>query len=146
MRKPYEITAQFYETDQMGIVHHSNYIRWFESARIDAMDQMGVSYKKMEETGIISPVLTVQCSYKKMTHFGDQVLVEVKIRSYNSVRLVLSYQVRDKHTGEVKAEGETSHCFLDRAGRPVSLKRSAPDADAAFRRCAAEDGNEQRPA
>ena len=58
--KPYEHNVKYYETDQMGIVHHSNYIRWMEEARMDLMDQMGFSYKQMEDQEIISPVLSVQ--------------------------------------------------------------------------------------
>ena len=66
----------YYETDQMGIVHHSNYIRWFEEARIDYMEQLGLGYDKMEEQGIISPVLSVEASYLRMLHFGDSVEIE----------------------------------------------------------------------
>lgn len=55
----YEHRTQYYETDQMGIIHHSNYIRWFEEARTDLMRQMGIGYDEMEGQGIISPVLSV---------------------------------------------------------------------------------------
>lgn len=135
--EPFEHRAQYYETDQMGVVHHSNYIRWFESARIDCMEQMGIPYGKMEEQGIISPVLTVSCEYRAMTHFGDTVLITPAVKSYNSVRLVLSYEIRDKKTGVLNASGETSHCFLNKNGKIVSLKKEAPDTDAVFRRFAA---------
>lgn len=131
---PYEWKVQYYETDQMGIVHHSNYIRWFESARIDYMDQMGIPYKKMEEAGIISPVLTASCEYRKMTHFGDTVQIIPEIKAYNGIRLVLAYRVVDKATGEVNAVGETSHCYLNRDGKLVTLKKAAPETDAVFRK------------
>lgn len=130
--KPYEHRTQYYETDQMGIIHHSNYIRWFESARIDYLSQIGADYAAMEREGIISPVLTVSCEYKTMVHFGDVVLVEPVIRSYNGVKLCLSYTVRDKETGEIRTTGESSHCFLNSAGRPVSLKKAAPQFHEAF--------------
>lgn len=138
----FEHRAQYYETDQMGVVHHSNYIRWFESARIDYMEQMGIPYGKMEEQGIISPVLTVSCEYRSMTHFGDIVLIEAKIKEYNSVRLVLSYEVREKKSGVLKASGETSHCFLNKEGKIISLKKEAPETDAVFRRFAAVQGKD----
>ena len=64
--QPYRHQAQYYETDQMGIVHHSNYIRWMEEARIDFMKQAGLSYRKMEALEIIIPVLEVQCVYHSM--------------------------------------------------------------------------------
>ena len=78
----YRHQAKYYETDQMGIIHHSNYIRWMEEARIDLMDEIGFSYRKMEEIGIISPVLSVQCEYKNRVHFDDTVLIEVDIKQY----------------------------------------------------------------
>ena len=139
--QPYEWKAQYYETDQMGIVHHSNYIRWFESARIDYMDQMGIPYKEMEAQGIICPVLTASCNYRLMTYFGDTVTIAPSIKAYNGIRLVLSYEVRDRETGVLKADGETSHCFLNRAGKLISLKKEAPETDAVFRRYAPEEKN-----
>ena len=57
--KPYEHHVKYYETDKMGIVHHSNYIRWMEEARMDLMEQMGCSYKELEDAEIISPVISV---------------------------------------------------------------------------------------
>ena len=115
--------VQYYETDQMRVVHHSNYIRWFEEARVDFMEGCGFSYAQMEKDGLISPVLSVSCEYKTMTHFGDTVEIETEIVKYNGIKLELSYTVRDKETGEVRCLGKSSHCFLDREGRPVSLKR-----------------------
>ena len=63
--EPYTRTAKYYETDQMGIIHHSNYIRWMEEARIDVLNQMGYPYRRFEEMGYISPVLHAECEYKK---------------------------------------------------------------------------------
>ncbi len=79
--KGYEHQAQYYETDQMGIIHHSNYIRWFESARIWYMNEIGVDYAGMEKEGIISPVLEVHCTYKSMVHFGDVVEIFPKVKA-----------------------------------------------------------------
>ena len=64
--QPYQHIAQYYETDQMGIIHHSNYIRWFEESRIDYLKQIGLPYEDMEKNGMISPVLEVSCQYMKM--------------------------------------------------------------------------------
>lgn len=130
--KPYEYKAQYYETDQMGIIHHSNYIRWFESARIDCMNQMGISYAAMEEEGIISPVLAVSCEYKSMVHFDDVVLVQATVQSYNGVKFSISYTVTDKETGQLRTLGESKHCFLNKEGSPVSLKKAAPHFHEAF--------------
>ena len=125
--KPYEHNVKYYETDQMGIVHHSNYIRWMEEARMDLMDQMGFSYKQMEDQKIISPVLSVQCEYKSMVRFGD-----TAIASYNGIKLSVRYRMTDKETGELRTIAASEHCFLNRSGKPISLKRSYPEIDTKF--------------
>lgn len=129
----YEHQAQYYETDQMGIIHHSNYIRWFESARIWYMSQIGIDYRDMEKQGVISPVLEVSCTYKSMVHFGDVVEIIPKVEKYNGVTLELSYQILDRETREVRTYGRSRHCFLGQDGKPLSLKKGYPIFDAAFR-------------
>ena len=64
LHKGYNHTVQYYETDKMGITHHSNYIRWMEEARVDFLKQIGWDYDKLEEIGVISPVTEVSCKYK----------------------------------------------------------------------------------
>ena len=78
---PYIKKVQYYETDMMGIVHHANYIRWMEEARIDFLDQMGFPYARMEAEGIISPVRAVSCQYKKPCTFGDTLNIAVVYES-----------------------------------------------------------------
>ena len=123
----YEHYVQYYETDQMGIVHHSNYIRWMEEARTYLMAQIGFPYKEMEETGIIVPVLYVRCDYKSMVHFEDTVVIYPRITKFKGTRLEFSYEMRDKQTGELKTLGESGHCFMDTEGSLISLKKSYPD-------------------
>ena len=132
MMNSYEHQAQYYETDQMGIIHHSNYVRWMESARIWWMSQIGIDYWRMEERGIISPVLEITCQYKSMVHFGDTVLIEPVIEKYNGIKLELSYRITDKVGGELRFTGSSKHCFLDRNGKIISLKKSYPEYDRAF--------------
>ena len=98
--RPYEHHAKYYETDQMGIIHHSNYIRWMEEARMDLMEQIGLSYKGMEEMEIISPVLSISCEYKSMVHFDDTVVIETRIAEYNGIKMKVEYRMTDRKTGE----------------------------------------------
>lgn len=118
--------AQYYETDQMGIIHHSNYIRWMEEARIAYMDEMGFPYKAVEEAGIMSPVLGVQCDYKSMTRFGDRVSIEVKLSSFKGLKYEISYIMRDEQTKEVRAVGSSKHCYLRKDGHPANIKKELP--------------------
>ena len=115
--------AQYYETDQMGIVHHSNYIRWFEESRVEFLDKIGYSYKKLEEDGIISPVIEINCKYKSMVHFGDDVIITPTIKEFNGVRLTIYYEIIDACTKELRSFGTSSHCFLGIDGRPLRLKK-----------------------
>lgn len=128
----YERRANYYETDQMGIIHHSNYIRWMEEARIEWMKHVGVSYREMEEHGIISPVLSVSCDYHTMTRFDDVVLIEVEVTRYTGIKLDIAYQIRDKATGELRVKASSGHCFLNEKGKPVSLKREWPEVHELF--------------
>ena len=130
--RPYEHHAKYYETDQMGIIHHSNYVKWMEEARMDLMDQMGLSYKQMEEMEIISPVLSIAVEYHSMVHFDDTVVIQTKLVKYNGIKMEVEYVMTDKETGELRTTARSSHCFLNRSGKPISLKRSYPELDTKF--------------
>lgn len=122
-QKPYEHKVQYYETDQMGVVHHSNYIRWFEEARTDFMEKMGLGYDEMERRGIMCPVLAVEAEYLRMVRFGETVTVEAEIKEYNGIKLTMVYEVAGRKTGTVYCKGVTTHCFLTEEAKPISLKR-----------------------
>ncbi|MBD5451901.1 MAG: acyl-CoA thioesterase [Lachnospiraceae bacterium] len=132
--KPYVHHAQYYETDQMSIIHHSNYIRWMEEARLDFMSQCGVPYKELEEMGIIIPVLSVSCEYRSMVHFDDDVIIHVKVVRYSGIKMNLEYTFTNAATGELTTTGTSSHCFLNRDYRPISLKKDYADIDNRFRK------------
>lgn len=115
----------YYETDQMGIVHHSNYIRFFEEARLDLMEQIGLSYVEMEENGLIIPVLSVDCSYKKPLHFGDEIEILSSIVKYDGLKMECAYEIYCHD--ELCTTGHSGHCFLDKDMKPVRMKRAYPE-------------------
>ena len=121
----YKHVVQYYETDKMGITHHSNYIRWMEEARIDFLRQIGWEYKKLEEMGIISPVVSVDCKYKRPTTFSDEIFIDVKVSEYKSMKFSLHYDMKDVN-GKVVCEAESVHCFVNKDGRPVRLLKENP--------------------
>ena len=130
--RPYEHHAKYYETDQMGIVHHSNYIKWMEEARMNLMEQIGFGYKQMEALEIISPVVSISVDYVSMVRFDDTVVIETRITKYNGVKMELEYVMYDKTSGDKRATAKSSHCFLNRSGTPISLKRMYPELDTKF--------------
>ncbi len=122
----YERKAFYHETDQMGVIHHSNYLRWLEEARIFFLDNLGLSYKKMEEIGIISPVVSIKLDYVKPVHFDDYVLIDMKVIKYTGVKMIFEYVIRDKNTNDVMVRAESSHCFTD-GKNVISFKREYPE-------------------
>lgn len=124
--KEYKHTVQYYETDKMGITHHSNYIRWMEEARIDFLSQIGWDYQKLESLGIISPVTAVSCSYKISTTFSDEIMIHVSVAEWKGVRLKLDYEMKNTD-GKTVCTGHSEHCFTDETGKPIRLNREFPD-------------------
>ena len=125
--KTYERKVNYYETDQMGIVHHSNYIRYFEEARVSFMEQAGYPYERLEQEEIMSPVLGINCKYMHPLRFGDTFRVEVRLVRMTKLKCSFSYEIFDAKTGEQKAKGRSDHGFVDRNGRPVILPKSKPE-------------------
>lgn len=122
----YQHTVQYYETDKMGVVHHSNYIRWMEEARVDFLKQAGYGFDKMEEAGIISPVVSVDGVYKKSTTFTDVISIEVKVEEFKGAKLKLQYFMKNE-AGELVFEGKSSHGFLNEKGLPIRMQKEFPE-------------------
>ena len=123
----YERKINYYETDAMQIVHHSNYIRFMEESRTDALERIGLPYNEMERQGVLIPVLGVNCQYKHPARYGDTVLVNVGVKEYSGVKIIMEYTITNKATGEILVTGETKHCLTDTNLKPISLKKSRPD-------------------
>lgn len=127
MIKPFERKVHYYETDQMAIVHHSNYIRWFEEARIDYLEQIGLPYETMEEKGILNPVLSMNCNYKMAVKFGETVQIHLKITYFNGIKFRVTYEVVGKENEILHATGESEHCFVNKKMVPIRMKKEFPD-------------------
>ena len=124
----YERQVKYYETDKMGVVHHSNYIRWFEEARIEFLRSSDLSYKIMEDEGIQIPVVSVSCKYKSPTQFDDTVIIKARLTKFNGIVAEIGYEVVDAKTGIVRTTGESSHCFVDdKTFKPLNIRRDRPD-------------------
>ena len=123
---PFIHRVAYYETDQMGIVHHSNYIRWFEEARDEVVREYGIDYRQIEALGILMPVVNVACDYKSAAKYGDKVSVYALPRYFNGIRLRYEYEVRGED-GSLIVTGRSEHCFIDAQSRkPLNLKKRMP--------------------
>ena len=121
----YQHVVQYYETDKMGITHHSNYIRFMEEARVAFLAEIGWPFEKLEEEGIVSPVISVDCRYMQTTTFMDKINVDVSVEEFKGVKLKLKYVMKNEE-GKTVCEAGSEHCFLNRQGMPVRLNREYP--------------------
>ena len=137
----YERKINYYETDRMGVVHHSNYIRFMEEGRCFWLEQIEMPFESMEEKGITIPVLGVNCNYKRHVTFGNTILIEMFAKEYSGVRLTVGYNITNKETGEVVMTAETKHCFTNKELKPVNLKKVAPEFSEKFQMLLEQDEN-----
>ena len=119
----YERKINYYETDKMGIVHHSNYIRFLEESRCFWLEKIDMPFSVLEENGVTIPVLGVNCTYKHHVTFADTILIRPYVKEYSGVRMTIGYDVTNKKTGETVIIAETKHCFTDKNLRPINLKK-----------------------
>ncbi len=122
---PYTHKVAYYETDRMGIVHHSNYIRIMEEARMDFLTQIGYPHDRMEAEGVMSPVTAVGGRYRRTTTFADVITVHVSVKALSRAVLTLVYTMTVD--GEVVFTGESEHCFLGVGGHILNIKKELAD-------------------
>ncbi len=125
----YRRKAQYHETDRMGIIHHSNYVKWMEEARIEFMDSIGLSYREMEKMGVSSPVVSLSVEYKKQVEFEDKIEIRLSVIQYNGAVLELEYEFYNLTKDEICTTATSKHCFIH-DNRIVSLKKELPKLDA----------------
>ncbi|MBL4934596.1 acyl-CoA thioesterase [Clostridium sp. YIM B02515] len=123
-----ELKVRYAETDQMGIVHHSNYYVYFEAAREDFILGAGISYKEIEDRGIMMPLVETQCRYIEGAKYADELIIETSLQELSPVKVVLEYKVIRVEDGRLISKGKTIQTFVDsRSFKIVNLKRYNTD-------------------
>lgn len=121
------LTVRYAETDQMKIVHHSNYPIWYEAGRTDFTEAMGMPYPKVEEAGVLFPLLELQCRYIQAAKYGDIVLVETSLTKLSIVKAEFSYKVYRESDGVLLNTGKTLHGMVTKELRPMNMKKEKPE-------------------
>jgi acyl-CoA thioester hydrolase len=104
------IRVRYAETDQMGVVYHANHFIWFEVGRVELMRQFGFNYKDMErEDDCFIAVVDAHCRYKAPVHYDDEVIVRTYLKHVREKVIRFGYELRNVESGELLAEGETTH-------------------------------------
>lgn len=129
----YRRKVRYYETDRMGVVHHSNYLRLLEDARMDWIGDHVMDYGDMEKLGIIIPAVSANENFIRFLRFNDEFSVQMKLISFTGVRMEFEYEIYNVETGKLCFSGSSIHCFSrDGDYKPISVKRSHPEIYKAF--------------
>lgn len=113
--------VRFVETDMMGVVHHSNYFRWFEMARVEYLRQAGISLLDMMAAGILFPITDVSCKYRASARFDDWILIKSTMAELSKIKMVFTYEVFRESDGLLLATGRTQNAFTDEQGKIIRL-------------------------
>ena len=119
--KEYEFTVRvrYAETDQMGVVYHGNYAQYFEMGRVEWLRNLGISYKWMEENGVMLPVVSLQMNYKKPARYDDLLRVKTILKSQTSVKIEFDYEIYNEQN-DLLTTGYSMLVFVDmKTGRPM---------------------------
>lgn len=119
------LRTRYGETDQMGIIYHPNYYIYFEMGRTEFLREAAeMSYKELEDTGIMLPLVETHCKYRIPAKYDDELTVKTSIKEVTVARIAFSYQLIRNADGAILADGGTTHAFTGRQGRPVNLKKT----------------------
>ena len=134
------IRVRYAETDRMGYVYYGNYAAYYETGRVEALRALGLSYKEMEDKGIMLPVLSYSIKYFKPAFFDDFLTVKTTLKELPSgTRLAFEYEVWNEK-GVCLNKGETTHVFVKvDGGRPITIPQEVIDKLAPFFPSAAEN-------
>ena len=124
MRSELELDVRYYETDQMGIVHHSNYVRYFECGRYDMMQKAGLPIEEIEKAGVMLPVVSVECRYKLPARMGDRIRIVSTVDKVPMARLVVNNEIYNQ-ANQLLCTGTVVLGFIDSVTRhPVRCPES----------------------
>ncbi|MHA7831450.1 MAG: acyl-CoA thioesterase [Flagellimonas sp.] len=115
----YSFRVRYAETDQMGVVYHGNYAQYFELGRVEWLRAMGITYKSMEDNGIMLPVISLHINYKKSALYDDLLTIQTKLKSKPMVKIEFDYDLWNE-SGELLATANTVLAFMDKkTGKPI---------------------------
>jgi acyl-CoA thioester hydrolase len=117
IRESIEIRVRYAETDQMGFVYYGNYAQYFEIGRVEALKKVGLSYRSLEESGIMLPVKELYIDYKKAAKYDDLIRIETTISEMPNNRIFFDYKIFRQE--ELLVTGNTTLFFMNKNGRPI---------------------------
>lgn len=107
-----QLRVRYGETDQMGVVYHGNYALYFEIARTEALRQIDVTYRGLEESGIMMPVVNLNVNFKKSAKYDDLLTIKAFFKTMPTVKTIIDYEVYNE-ANELLCTGQTTLVFVD---------------------------------
>ena len=120
------IRVIYADTDAMGVVYHTNYIKWFEVGRSELLRSIGYPYSRMEEEGVLLPVAECSCKFRAPAVYDDLLDITARIIEMKAATVTLEYEIRRQNSGELLATGWTKHAVTDPSFKPVRLREKNP--------------------
>lgn len=108
----HKLRVEYHHTDQMGIVHHSNYVKFFEAARTEWLRAAGLTYAEMERRGVMMPIVEVSIRYKQPAYYDELIAITVSVDELPQARMIFRYDIKGED-GRAIAHGSTTLGFID---------------------------------
>lgn len=121
------LRVRYAETDAMKYAWHGNFFVWFEVARTDLLKSAGMSYRQMEEMGVMLPLLECGCKFKIAARYDDELEIKTAVENLTPARITFKYEVFRTEDGKLMAEGMTSHAFMNDSYKAINLKKVKPE-------------------
>lgn len=116
------IRVIYADTDAMGVVYHTNYIKWFEVGRGELLRSIGYPYARLEQEGIMLPVAECSCKYKLPAVYDDVLEITARVAEIKGATISMEYEIRRQETGQLLVTGSTKHAFTDTSFKPVRIR------------------------
>lgn len=121
----HEIRVRYQETDQMGVVYHANYLNWFEIGRTELIRSLGMPYHKIEEHGLLLPVIDAELKFRVPAKYDDLLTIRTRIEDYTHLRMQFTSEIRRGE--ELLVSGGTRHVWVNKEWKPTRIDKAAPE-------------------
>lgn len=123
-----KLNVRYAETDKMGIVHHSKYYVWFEVARDEFISKLNITYKEIEDMGVMMPLIETHCKYLEGAKYGDEIIIKTSIEQLTGAKVVFKYEVFRASDDKILAKGSTVQAFVSsNEFKIINIKRKYPE-------------------
>jgi acyl-CoA thioester hydrolase len=141
----HRVRVRYQETDQMGVVYHTNYLNWCELGRTELIRELGYPYRDIEAKGLILPVVEAELKYRLPARYDDEIEIYTRVSSYTNVRMEFCYEIRRVHqsetsianasagvlgvrpAGDLLVDGLTRHVWVNQAWKPARMNKELPE-------------------